>query len=374
MHSNKFVYPSLQFKNLNHNHKRYQVVGKSFIDFKNIKLLVEKFPQPKVVFYGRNIEEKILNLFLSDQIIFGSKKYIKQDYKNWIKKIQYFTKRQESLQFSILGFPFKVPMPLKTNRILPDMGEILGLSRLVAIVRLIRKIYPPSAQITIFTEESFAKFAGLSKFEAIQYQVHLIKLIKKLNYEKELKVVSLSRMEKLKEFKNLYVDLLSKNKKKLEKKEPKIIKAYKEAGPPIEKIINSRKYGNALLQDVFNLKLKNTSKYVFEIRKNIQNMAKKAFVQYFSYIEVKNQLDFITKVMGFNLPLTVSPKKGRLGVIPVDKHIKILPYHGVTIYSPLKNKFDIIYLVDLENSLLKTRAIFLKGDKDSKPFYYELMK
>lgn len=147
--------------------------------------------------------------------------------------------------------------------------------------------------------------------------------------------------------------------------------AYAMAIQPIEKIVDSRKYETSLLTNVFNPKLKNPDRSVRVAREDIRKRANDAFIRYYSYLQIKNELDFVNKMIGTSLPLTVSPKEGRLGIIPVGKDINILPYHGVTVYFPRENRFTIMYLIDLENAGMRLRPVVLRGDKDKKPFYYE---
>jgi hypothetical protein len=374
MRTSKYVYPSLDFKHLDHGPDRYHVAKNATVDIGRIRKLVKTLPAPRVAFRGTRTAERILSIFLSPNIIFGPRKYV-SDYRNeWLERIEHFIHKRSPIRFSTLSFPFKIPMPLKTNRTLPDMGEVLALHRLAFIARLIKKLYKPGAIITVFTEGSFAPFAGVSHSYAQAYETQLRRMTKQFGYQDELQLIPVSKIETLPGFKGTYRSLLSRNRKGLFQKHSEIYRAYQETRRAMEKIVDTRMYDTDLLKDVFNPRIKNVSVQVLKARTDIQKRARETFVQYLSYIQTKSKLGALDRLIGPNLPLTVSPKERRLGVIPVEKHVNILPIHGVPMYSPHKRRFDIAYLTDLKGSRVKLKAIFLRGDKDQHPFYYEIIK
>lgn len=101
-------------------------------------------------------------------------------------------------------------------------------------------------------------------------------------------------------------------------------------------------------------------------------MTEQAFCAYYSYLQTKNELDFVYRMIGNNLQLSVSPKAHRLGIIPIEDRIEVLPYHGVPVYFKKENRFDIIYLHELKVQPVKITEVFLKGDKENLPFYYQM--
>ena len=373
MRTSKYVYPSLDFKHLDHDPDRYNIARSAVVDFGRIRKLVKTLPAPRVAFRGTRTAEKIFSIFLSPNIIFGPRKYV-SDYRNkWLERIEHFIRKRSPIRFSTLSFPFKIPMPLKTDRVLPDMGEVLALHRLALIAKLIKSVYKPGATITVFTEGAFAPFAGVLESYARAYETRLKWITRKLGYSKMLLLIPVSRIECIPRFKKTFRTLLTHNRRELDRKGSAVARAYQESKRPMEKIVDTRMYDIETLKDVFNSKAKNVGTEVVRARMDIQKRAKEAFAQYFSYLQTKNELDAIEQVIGPNLPLTISPKDGRLGIIPVDRHINILPIHGVTTYSPSNHQFNIMYLNDLKRSPMSLRAVFLRGDKDLRPFYYEVL-
>jgi len=67
------------------------------------------------------------------------------------------------------------------------------------------------------------------------------------------------------------------------------------------------------------------------------------------------------------LHMTVSPKRGRLGIRPLPEPIDILPYHGVPVLG--EQGFTIRYLCEavLDTGL---QAVCLAEDSDPAPFLY----
>jgi hypothetical protein len=136
---NPYVYSSKDFDNLFDKEIKWQIISKEIITKDKVAEILKNLKQPNVKILGKSIEEKILSIFLDENIRFGDKNLIlvKKDY--WIDKITYFTTKKLPVRLAILGFPFKMPAKLKTVRTLPDMGELLSLARLLFIANLIKK-------------------------------------------------------------------------------------------------------------------------------------------------------------------------------------------------------------------------------------------
>jgi len=373
MKSNPYVYPTKDFLNLSNRNFKKNIISKKEISLKDLKNEIDRKKEIKIRPKGKNLEEKIFNFFLEEKIRFGDKKLV-ADYKNyWIERISFFTKKKKPLQFTILGFPFKMPVPLKTKRVLPDMGEVLALAQLRNIGLFIKNIYPAGAKISVFTEGCFAGFIGLSKSSAQKYEKYLSFLSKEMAMEDILILRPLSEMEKSKDFLKLFKQRKKKNELDFQRKNPEFMKKFKKAHPSMFRIVNSSMYSKEILMDVYNNKINDSDlpPAPHKARKDILNRTEKALIQYFAYLETRDDLDYLEKTIPNYLALSVSPKPYRLGIIPVAEHIKILPYHGVTFFDSKKNKWDICYLVDLERRNEKYKEIWLRKEKESAPFYYE---
>lgn len=373
MRSNPYVFPSKDFYDLSFKKIFDNFGGEKIINFYEVVSILNELNFPKIkINSNRKIEEQILSFFLHTEIRFGPKKFIKESEKFFKKRILYFYKNKKPLAFTILGFPFKVPVYLKTDRILPDMGEVLFLHRLYKIAEFLDNIYPFGVKIYIFGEGGFAPFVGLSLKEAQNYYDFLIFLNKKLGFDKFLEIYSLSEMENEPDFEKIFSKNLQKLEELYQKKDKEFLKKFKNVLKPIFRIVNSREYSLEVLMDVYNedLKFKDLSPEAQKIRKELLQKASKAILQYFAYLKTRDDLNFLEKRVPFYLPLTVSPKLNRLGIWPIRRNCWILPYHGVAVFFEKEKKWDLEYLIDLRRREENIVKIFLKEDKEKKPFFY----
>jgi hypothetical protein len=372
---NPYVYSSKDFDNLFDKEIKWQIIGKEIITKDKVAEILKNLKQPNVKILGKSIEEKILSIFLDENIRFGDKNLIldKKDY--WIDKITYFTTKKLPVRLAILGFPFKMPVKLKTVRTLPDMGELLSLARLLFIANLIKKIYKPGAEVIIFTEEGFYKFIGVDKKNASAYIYELKKWLKFLRWNSIIKLKSLSLMEKLPDFEKIFNKKLRENKKLLKENDPEFLRKFNEAFIPIFRIVNSLSFDEKILMDVYNDQIKDEDlpKKALKIRNLLKRKATLALLNYFAYLQTRDELNFIEKTAPHALLLTVSPKYYRLPIYPVSKEIEVLPYHGVPIYFQKNNKWQIDYLINLKRKNWKLVEVYLYKDKDKTPFFYKVV-
>jgi len=372
---NPYVYSSKDFDNLFDKELKWQIVDREIINKEKVAKILKTLKQPEVKIVGKSVEEKILSIFLDENIRFGDKKLIldKKDY--WIERILYFSTKKHPIRLAILGFPFKMPVKLKTIRTLPDMGELLSLARLYFIANLIKKIYKPGAEIIIFSEEGFYKFIGVDKNKALAYITELKKWIRFLKWTSVIKIKSLSLMEKLPNFEKIFNRKLKENKKLLREKDPEFLQKFNQAFLPIFRIVNSAQFNEEILMDVYNDQIKDEdlSKEALRIRNYLRKRAEEALLNYFAYLQTRDELNFIEKQAPNSLLLTVSPKYYRLPIYPVSKEIEILPYHGVPIYFEKINKWNIDYLINLKRKNYKVVEVYLDRDKDKTPFFYKII-
>src|SRR3989339_741984 len=355
MKSNPHVYPSIDFEELSNKNLRNNFIQEKIVSINDIADFLENrilIPIPQIT--GTSIEEKILSIFQDENYRFGPVEFINSNIKKWIERISYFTSKNLPIQFTILGFPFKIPVPLKTNRIFPDMGEVLALHRLSVITKLITNIYKNGARITLFTEGGFGPFTGVPKANWIAYRVFLEELNSQLKLSKSVNIIDLSEMEKT---------------------VPDFLEKYNSVFPVIYKIVFTTDNEEKILMDVYNTKLSDDeiSPKASEIKNSLKEKTHKCIFSYFAYLKVRDDIDYLQKTVPHSLPLSVSPKFNRLGIIPIRKDIDKLPYHSVPVLSN-NNTFDLKYLIDLKRSFGKFTKVFLDIDKEKKPFYYEKIK
>ena len=96
--------------------------------------------------------------------------------------------------FSILGFPYKMPVPLKTNRHLADFGEVAALARLNEIGKAIAKVYSPGVKIHVFTEGPFSQLNGMPRNLADRYFASLQDVVDRFGLGEHIVLQDLSRI------------------------------------------------------------------------------------------------------------------------------------------------------------------------------------
>ncbi|MDP3093189.1 MAG: L-tyrosine/L-tryptophan isonitrile synthase family protein [bacterium] len=373
MKANTFVYPFVPFVNLADKNIHNNLISKKGIDLSELKRLIEILPMPNPQINGETIAEKILSIFQDENYRFGPREYIQENKDFWVSKLNYFINHGLLIQLTILGFPFKVPVPLKTSRTFPDMGEVLSLLRLSEIADNIQKVYPPGAVITIFTEGVFGRFSGVPEEDWIAYREFLEKLNELLGLNSVLKIIDLSEMEKIvPDFQGHYQKRVAEFKELYQKQDPDFLAKYRGTYESVLRIVSTKMYDESLLMDVYNENLKDEeiTAEARKVREDIKKRTHESIFQYHAYLKTRDDIDYLEKVVPHGLPLTVSPKANRLGIFPVSRICTRLPYHGVPVYSPRKNLFLIEYLIDIKRRQENYTQVYFDQDQDNKPFYY----
>ncbi len=195
--SNPYVYPYVPFYDLSDKYYYAKFSEGKTLNIVDLKRYTKKYKNQTIKPKGKTNEEKILNVFLNTEILFGPKEYVIKDKDKWLESFSYFISQKKPVQLSILGFPFKMPIPLKTDRTTPDMGEVLMINKLYNIAKNISYIYKPGARITIFTEGVFGRYNHIPEKEYKRYFRALRKINRSLGFDKYIKLVELEEMEKL---------------------------------------------------------------------------------------------------------------------------------------------------------------------------------
>lgn len=370
MKSNPYVYPYTPFADLSDKIIRWRLNDKKVFSNKHLVDFLSKLKFPLAKAQGKSLEKKILSLFLDQNILYGEADYILDDKQLWLEKINYFTSKNKPLQFTIHGFPFKIPNPLKTNRTLPDLGEILMLLKLGSVIQSVEKIYKPGAIITIIGEGRFAFFSGNSETEWKKYRDNIKKLINLIDFNSRIRVVDISEIEKNPRFKSTNQKLRADVIKRYKKGDDIIVKKVLGAYDSILRIVSTRNYDEETLMDIYNEQMRDPK--ILKSRKALEKRAMDCVFSYHAYLMTRDELDFVEKTVPHQLALTVSPKRGRLGVIPIAPYCIRLAYHGIPIYDSKKRQVTIEYLIDTKRQEKEFTPVHLKGDPDSTPFFYIL--
>lgn len=377
---NPYVFPFTEFKNLA-NKKFQQSIKKQSVTFDEIEEIINIYNKrnhlKKVlekIDWKQPLAEQIFTIFIHPEIRFGELEMYQQNKEHWIGKFERSINNKEFV-FSLLGFPFKVPIVLKTRRVAPDLGEVMALNKLENLARIVAEVSGTSVKINIVTEGAFARFVGVSNKIAKQYELAVRVMAKKLGFN-HLKFIPLSKMEVYnKDFSKVFTKKVAELTQRYHQKDAGIINKIEGAYSVILRIVNPKTYDIDFLMDLYNFKLPKSkiSTLLEKKRQWLQDFTLQSTLEYFSYLELRDDLHFLEKEFGQNyLPLTVSPKPNRLGIIPINPKVKLLPHHGVPVYDDSKKEFQIQYLIDLLRSNKKLTEVYLKNDPDIAPFFYKV--
>lgn len=373
MKSNPYVYPYVPFQDLGNKDIRNTFEQKKNVSWNDISAELENIISiNKNIAEGESTAEKIFNIFISEEILFGPKDFLIDNKEHWINQFNSFISENKKLTFTIFGFPFKIPVALKTNRTMPDMGEVLSLAALYKITQLVGSVYVPGCTVTVFAEDGFDKFVGVSKEESQEYVSQLQRYVKELGWSESIIITHMSAMEDQPKYDEVFKEKVAANIAAFESQGEDYMKAFEGAYPSLYRIVRPDTDDAHVLMDVYNDNLEDNqlSDQALQVRQQLKSDAQNAVHKYFAYLKTRDALEYIEKVVPNFIPLSVSPKPNRLGIIPVNKHCTRIPYHGV----PVKNTdgvFTIEYLVDIQRDESEYQAIYLDGDVENVPFWYE---
>lgn len=367
------VYPFVPFDDLSNKTIRDNFLESRTTTLEEIVTILNGIPKPMPRITGATTEERILSIFLDDQYRLGPREFIEDERDAWLERIRFFTRERKPLLGIILGFPYKIPVPIKTNRRLPDLGELIMLHRLVAITEQIHTVYPPGMRIEAFTEGVFGKFCGVPQTIASAYRDQIREYVTQLGYADILTITDLADVEKtIPDFSDRYETKVAELKSRYGAGDPDLREMYTATFPVTFRIVSSIGYDQLDLMDVYNDALSDSAlnEHARTIREHLKNAATEATFRYDAYHQTRYETGIMDLWAPHALYLTVSPKPGRLGILPIATHVDRLPYHGATVLDETTGRFTIEYLIDIRRRPGPFTPVLLKGDSDPAPFYY----
>ncbi len=379
--SNPYVYPSDQFLTVG---KPVTAVMKEsrIVSEASIASLIEKILPPLDIHLAQDPKDSaknVLAIFLSPNVCFGGAQNIQADEDHWLKRIRFFTDQHTSLSFTIHGFPFKMPISVKTNRRLPDLGDYASLFALNRLMITIGNIYPPGAQLTVICEDGFAPFMGIAPHVASDYQASLTRFAYDLGLS-NLQFTAITDMEKLPGYQKIFNSKVRIIEEKYKQDDEDFAGRYRRVFPILFRVVDSTAYEdreddlvlayNASTSQISLATLKSDKPELAVMIDDISGRTHDAIVAYFAYLETRDDLGFVERIAPNSLPLSVSPKKGRLGVFPIEPSLTKLPYHAVPVIK--EGHLAMYYLYDLLRESVALTPVHLESDDDPLPFYYEM--
>jgi len=373
--SNPNVYPYVPFLDLSLKEFKNTIQESEEISWDDVAKALDGVVVPAPNISGESTAAKVLSIFKDDEYRFGPLRFIEDNEEKWLAELDVFIRQDQPIQFTILGFPFKIPVPLKTNRILPDMGEVLALYRLQTIMSHIGKIYSPGAHVTLFTEGCFGPFVGVPTEHGVAYREFVEEIVHRLRFD-AITIHDLVRLEtSVDNFEELHRNKVNALKELYASGDQAYRAKYDGTFESVYRIVRPDDVDMTVLMDVYNEDLADSevSDEVCAIRVSIRQRTHESIFDYHAYLMVRDDLDYLHKTVPESLTLSVSPKSNRLGVLPIDSVNIRLPYHGVPVYYQKDDQYLVEYLVDILRGDHSYTAVHIAGDTDVQPFYYKIL-
>lgn len=374
METSEYIYPFSPFQDLTRKKKQWKIVAERRISVSDLKTLIDSTPVPRPKIVGETVEEKILSILRDDEYRLGPLTFEPELQMVWLEKIRRQVSRNAPIQFVVLACPFKIPVPLKTDRRLADMGEALFLRRLHTLCELIKEVYSPGAFFTVVCEDIFGKFIGVPKSLAHAYVESVEWLIKILGYQHQ---VTLHRMHEVEtavpHFSSLWISHYVKFNELFEENDPEFMEKFRGAYRSVVRMINTSQHPEKLLMDVydFNIAPEKLPIRARKVRQAILSEGKDAVLWYTAFLRARDEVQYLEKKVPGHLKLTVSLKPEDPGIFAINRRSLILPYHGVPVYHTKREDFSTEYLTNLKRSRRPYEVVYLEGDADPAPFFYE---
>lgn len=336
----------------------------------------------KIAYSNKSTAEKIIDLFLLDDILTGDGNNIKKSKKFLIKHLNYFIGKKTPIIFTLLQFPFKAPNPLKTERTLPDLGEVAYLYQLHLLAEAIKSIYPYGAKFIILGESlAFKDIADISMGEALNYRKLSQWWIRELGFEKNIELVELRDVEKkIPQFYKALQKEQANLTKQYYRKDKEAMIAVEIALPTILLTLNVRGLSRESLMHIFATSKTKHNLEEKEILDELHRNAEEATLRYLPYHMSVKKTKMRETLWPHSIGLSPIAKPNRFGVFPLNRFNKLYPMHGVAVYTKdgyvvTRYKIDVLrdpavkYAYTISHSPVKDLE---KIEKD--PFFYSEVK
>lgn len=298
-----------------------------------------------------SVAQKVLDIFSSKEILSGTRTNITKAKSQLLNQLDYFIEKDLPIEFTLLAVPFKTGNPLKVKHAYPDLGEIIFLLRIYEIAKQIEQIYKAGAKFIILSEgKCLADIMGVAKSEAIKYRDGHKKIIKQLELEKYISILDLDDdvVAKVKDFAQKQLQNESYFRKEYENNNAQIMEEVNKTLPTIQASLNKR-----------NLTDKQACLGYLKPTEDFKKKALKKTFAYLAFHKTRYDTQALEKVFPKSIRCTLTPRLGRLGIIPVNGDNLLFPHHGVGVI--LRNrKVTVMYDYDVRR-LGNFREVYLKN-------------
>lgn len=317
---------------------------------------------------GATVAEKLLNIFLDPEVLFGNPSFIPEHRELWIEKFGYFIDRNEPITFVSMAFPYKVPNPVKTGeRRAPDLGEALMLRRFAAVLDAVSRVYEPGAELVILEEGILGRCQGVDPRDIAAYRAGIEDVVRIAAVSDRIRFHSLDDMAvRIPNFEARWYFEQERLRRLWDEGDPYMRQGYGETYPGSRLSVPTRDYDPAVLVKAYCED--ETDSALRYVRQYVDYVAHRQFFAYRALLNMRDTTGYLEDIAPGNIKLTVSPKATNLAVLPVNGRTKTLPYHG----APLRDA-DGSWTIEYHAALGAhgdLEALYLENSADPSPIGY----
>lgn len=285
---------------------------------------------------------------------------------DYLNKISDFIRNDEPIKIVLVALPFKDPNPLVTNRIMPDLGELLFMERLLQIDKAVKTKYSLGVEITVLSEgKVYRNWLGVSETNIKYYMKGIKEFIDFLGGQNVIKIDCLKAVAESNQ---------GFQKRRLENMERLKKQGYAlDLFRPFEKVFYwSQNVSQFPFQDlvaVYYGHPQNWDSQQIEIHKTLKERAHKIAIEYLAFQMSKTKSIAESFPKHLYISITYKPERFCLG-IPTLKP----PHRGVTLLDIREARlFNLMDILIFQSRQPKVSAVYVDGyDKPTGPFYYEI--
>lgn len=363
-----YVFPFRPFRNLSESVERARFHESERRDYTELRTLAESFTQPLALPAAGTLPQRLLSLFEGELLCLGKPEWIALQAATWLPAFSRFIDQEQPILFSLFGFPFKAPVPLKTKRRLPDFGELVMLCSLEKIVRAIGREYEPGARVHVFAEGALSRSIDFSGDQVGEYYSALENMSHSAGCSAAITLHDSSNFPHVvKGFDAAWERRIADIEKRQENGDAATIAALNAAYPVIFHLIATDGCDVDTLRQAYQ-----GEPAAATLRASLDQRARKGSVVYRAFLEARDDLKVLEKFCPNALPLTVSPRPGRLGVSLLPRSVDVLPYHGVSVVDRRTGHMTVEYWWDIVTSDRVYTPVTLRSDPDTAPFLLEI--
>lgn len=319
-----------------------------------------------------SVEERILSIFEHPEVLFGDPGFIPAYRGDWLERIGHFTRAGQPIPFVSMAFPYKVPNPLKTERLAPDMGESLMLRRFAAVLEAIERVYAPGGVLTILEEGILGRCQGVPPQHVAAYRAGIGNAMTVAAVDPgRITFHSLDDMVSvIPNFEARWIHEQERLRELWQQGDPAVRDAYATTTAASRTSVPTMDYEPEVLAAAYDPD--QTDSALRYPRDFIDKVSHRQFFAYRALLSLRDSTGYLHQLRPHALKLTVSPKPENLAVLPVNSWTKILPYHGVPVLLA-DGRWEIVYRGAL-GRVGPLESLSLEGDVDSAPFAYRVME